>query len=69
MEAHEVGRAEYDIMMLTALLHYHERITAPVGQEVCQPLREGKCPGRLVIDQYSEALREAIRCIKVVHGI
>lgn len=51
------------------LLCQIERGTAPVGQDVCQVLADGKCPGTLVLDQYSEALREAIRCIKIVHGI
>ena len=69
MELHEVSKAEYDIHILTCLLHYHERMTMPVGQDFCQTLAEGGCPGNLVLDQYAEALREAIRCIKTVHGL
>lgn len=68
-ELHEVSRAEYDIYILTCLLHYHERMTMPVGQDMCQKLADGKCPGNLVLDQYAEALREAIRCIRTVHGL
>lgn len=68
-ELHEVSKAEYDIHILTCLLHYHERMTMPVGQDFCQTLAEGECPGNLVLDQYAEALREAIRCIKTVHGL
>lgn len=68
-ELHEVSRAEYDIYILTCLLHYHERMTMPVGQDMCQKLADGKCPGNLVTDQYAEALREAIRCIRTVHGL
>ena len=65
----EVSKAAYDIQMLECLLHYHERITAPVGQDACQPLADGKCPGTLILDQYSGALKEAIRCIRIVHGL
>ena len=65
----QVSEAEYDIGLLQCLLHYHERVTAPVGQDACQALADGKCPGTLALNQYSEALREAIRCIKIVHGI
>lgn len=66
---HEVSKAEYDITMLTALLHYHERISMPIGQGICKQLNEEICPGKLAIDQYSEALREAIRCIRIVHKL
>lgn len=70
MELHEVGKAEYDIYILTCLLHYHERMMMPVGQDLCRTLAEGECQGKtLVLDQYAEALREAIRCIKEVHGL
>ena len=69
MELHEIGKAEYDIYILTCLLHYHERMTMPVGQGLCQEMAEGKCPGKPVLDQYADALREAIRCIKKVHGL
>lgn len=68
-ELHEVSRAEYDIYILTCLLHYHERMTMPVGQDMCQELADAKCPGNLVLEQYAEALREAIRCIRTVHGL
>lgn len=64
----QVSKAEYDIGLLRCLLHYHKRVIVPVGQDVCQALADGKCPGTLALDQYSEALREAIRCIKIVHG-
>lgn len=69
MELHEVSKAEYDIYILTCLLHYHERMTMPVGQGLCRELAEEACPRSLVQDQYAEALREAIRCIKEVRGL
>lgn len=68
-ELHEVSKAEYDIYILTCLLHYHERMKMPVGQDMCQELAEGKCPKNLVQDKYAEALWEAIRCIRIVHDI
>lgn len=68
-ELHEVSKAEYDIYILTCLLHYHERMKMPVGQDMCQELAEGKCPKKLVQDKYAEALWEAIRCIRIVHDI
>lgn len=65
----EVSKAEYSIGMLKCLLSYHKRIIAPVGQSACQTLADGKCPGTLVLDQYSDALQEAIRCIRIVYGL
>lgn len=69
MEKTEISKAAYDIQMLRCLLHYHERITMPVGQDACRTLADGKCPGTLILDQYSGALREAIQCIEIVHGL
>lgn len=61
---------EYSVHILTCLPHYHERMTMPVGQDFCQKLAEGECMARpMILDAYSGALREAIRCIKEVHGI
>lgn len=68
-ELHEVSKAEYDLYILTCLLHYHERMKMPVGQDMCQELAEGKCPKDLVQDKYAEALWEAIRCIRIVHDL
>lgn len=59
--------AVFDIQMLECLLHYHERVTMPVGQNLCKEMGTEKCPERLATDQYAEALREAIRCIRIVH--
>ena len=62
--------AEYSVHILTCLLHYHERMTMPVGQDFCQKLAEGQCMAKpMILDAYSGALREAIRCIKEVHGL
>lgn len=63
------GEAEFDIQMLECLLHYHERVTMPVGQNLCKEMGTEKCPERLATDQYAETLREAIRCIRIVHGL
>ena len=61
---------------LRGLLHYHQRMMlgsrgCPV---VCQDNRckeadclGGACPNALFLDCYAEALKEAIRCIEVVH--
>lgn len=67
MEIAEVSKWEYQIGLLKCLLHYHERVTAPVGQEVCRGLTDGGCPEAHVLEQYAEALREAIRCMEAVH--
>lgn len=63
-------KAKFDVHILTCLLHYHERMTMPVGQDFCQKLAEGECMAKpMILDAYSGALREAIRCIKEVHGL
>lgn len=67
MEITEVNKWEYQIGLLKCLLHYHERVTAPVGQEMCRVLTDGGCPEAHALEQYAEALREAIRCMEAVH--
>lgn len=67
MEIKEVNNWEYQIGLLKCLLHYHERVTAPVGQEMCWVLTDGRCPAAHALEQYAEALREAIRCMEAVH--
>lgn len=54
MELHEIGKAEYDIHMLTCLLHYHERMAMPVGQGLCRELAEEACPRSVVQDHYTD---------------
>lgn len=72
-EMQPISEAEYDIMMLKGLLHYHERITYPVvfswKPEECKPMDKYECPAMLALDHYRRALIEAIRCIETVHGL
>ena len=58
--------------ILIGLLHYHERMMIPHSKcpsESCDKTRhtDGKCPNAVFMDIYSEALKEAIRCIEIVH--
>lgn len=69
MEIRACGYGEACVGMLECLLHYHERATMPVTQDLCAKMGTEKCPERLATDQYAEALREAIRCIRIVHGL
>ena len=69
VEIRDCSHEEFCVGMLECLLHYHERVTMPVGQNLCKEMGTEKCPGRLATDQYAEVLREAIRCIRIVHGI
>lgn len=49
---------ERTISILTALLHYHESVEAAIA---------GEAPAAGPVDEYAEALREAIRCVEEVH--
>ena len=51
-------RGERTISILTALLHYHESVEAAIA---------GEAPAAGPVDEYAEALREAIRCVEEVH--
>ena len=61
--------------ILLCLLHYHERMMLLYGQcpgGQCEAatevgLPEGRCIKTLFGDPYAEALKEAIRCIEIVH--
>lgn len=75
MESNKVSRAAYHRHILVGLLHYHERMMlthrkCPGGScdtvDECSSL-SGDCPNAVFIDSYSDALREAIRCIEIVH--
>lgn len=67
--------AEFQRHILRSLLHYHERMMmdhrkCPGGE--CRKVDEcrefdGDCPNSVFIDGYADALREAIRCIEIVH--
>lgn len=74
-EIRQCNDVESYIHTLRCLLHYHERMMlghrqCPGGKcekvNTCSVL-EGKCPNAVFIDEYAEALKEAIRCIKIVH--
>ena len=69
VEPRECSYEEFCVGMLECLLHYHERVTMPVGQNLCKEMGTEKCPERLVTDQYAEVLREAIRCVRIVHDL
>lgn len=66
------SRAEYQRHVLRSLLHYHERMmmndSCPASHG-CKnaDVLEGKCPKTVFLDSYAEALKEAIRCIEIVH--
>lgn len=64
---------DVSLQYLRGLLHYHERML--LGQKCpdvngChnQDLCGGECPALLFTDSYSAALKEAIRCIEIVHA-
>ena len=55
--------AEWYTYVLRCLLHYHERMTMPL---------KGRVDCRIAVgfeDGYADTLREAIRCIEIVHGL
>lgn len=69
------SRAEQQRHFLRCLLNYHERVMmdhrrCPGGHcetvDKCEAL-QGNCPNAVFIDGYADALREAIRCIEIVH--
>lgn len=62
------NRTEVRLNVLQGLLHYHERMMAggirmqdPNGTETEVPIEK-------FYDGYADALREAIRCVKLVNG-
>ena len=71
----ENTHAMYQRHILRCLLNYHERMM--MGHRNCPggPCEttdkyeafEGNCPNAVFIDGYADALREAIRCIEIVH--
>lgn len=69
----EANKAEAHRHLLRCLLHYHERMMlgtifdAGSGGELCSRPGEGQCARVIFQDGYAEALREAIRCIEIVH--
>lgn len=67
-----ISSAEYHRHILRCLLNYHERVMmthqkCPGGECEKTEACEGDCPNAVFIDKYAEALREAIRCIEIVH--
>ena len=66
------SHAEFQIHVLRGLLHYHERMMmghrkCPCGDCEASKYTDGDCPTAVVLDAYSDALKEAIRCIEIVH--
>ena len=62
-------QTERDIWTLSALLHYHERMMLAEVQPVCSNAVEGRCATKVFCDAYADALKEAIRCIRMCHGL
>lgn len=63
------GTTEARLNVLRGLLHYHERMMA--GSVSAQDLESGgwqDVPVAEIFDGYADALREAIRCVKLVNG-
>ena len=62
---------EMHLHTLRSLLNYHERMmgTRNCPDKSCETADQfdGRCPKTLFLDLYAEALREAIRCIEIVH--
>lgn len=67
----ERSKAESAVFHLTALLHYHERMTFGADQ-VEKETPDGKretVDYTWPFDGYADALREGIRCVKKVNGL
>lgn len=62
-------QTERDLWTLSALLHYHERMMLAEVQPVCSNAVEGRCATKVFCDAYADALKEAIRCIRICHGL
>ena len=73
LEKESCCSTEFQIFILRSLLHYHERMTMGTvtevqsGKDLCNNLGDGKCAKIIFQDAYAETLREAIRCIEIVH--
>ena len=62
------NRTEVRLSVLQGLLHYHERMMAG-GVRMQEPNgTEKEVPVEKLYDGYADALREAIRCVKLVNG-
>ncbi len=61
--------AEYSVHILTSLLHYHERMTMGMVEATGTDGASVTIRGGTLYAGYAEALREAILCIKEVHGM
>jgi len=64
----EVSKEEGYVHLLLGLLHYHERIDLNSGN-YCKSKINGRCANKVFNDEYANALREAIRCIKLVNHL
>lgn len=69
------SEAEFHRHILIGLLHYHERMMLMYEQCPCggcdcadkSGVDKGKCIKSLLGDPYADALKEAIRCLEIVH--
>lgn len=60
----QCSEAELHRHILRCLLNYHERML--LGGVICGKTKD-HCKVNLIYDHYAEALKEAIRCIEIVH--
>ena len=62
----KITQAESAVVHLRMLLHYHERVM--MGHMYgCKNEIDGRCAREAAADVFADALREAIRCVKIVN--
>lgn len=65
-EPTQCSEAEFHMHTLRCLLHYHQRML--MGGVFCEHRETmDACRVGKIYDHYAEALKEAIRCIEIVH--
>lgn len=63
------NRTAARLSILTGLLHYHERMMLGGVKKEGADGKWEDVPIGMLYDGYADALREAIRCVKVVNGL
>lgn len=63
-----ISSAESAVVHLQMLLHYHERVMM-FPMHGCKSEIDGRCAREIMSDVYADALREAIRCVKIVNQL
>ncbi len=64
----EMSAGESCVATLRCLKSYHERVFIPIQANRNQ-CKEEMCPALCLGDHYAQVLEEAIRCVKIVHGL